>query len=529
MLYLLAKSLKNTFFQILKKPGQLILTIIIFIAIAGSILSTFFITMPAADEYADIAMLKGIFFLFMLMFYAISIQKGLSNGDVIFDMQDVNFLFVSPISPKKILLYGLIKMTKTAFWAGFFILFQGTNLKSLFGIEFSGILILFGYFIFSLIIFNLLSLLIYSVTNGSKPKKRIALALSVSVFVPVIVYTAVQYLKTGQILDAAFSAMNSPVFSFTPVAGWISECVYAALTNDMTKTIVFLGVSIASIALLVAYIMFSKADYYEDVLVATETTFEKRRALTEGQVNAAGMKSNRKIKIKESNLGGSGASVLFYKHIRESLRTNPLGVLDWFSVIFIAAAAAVAVALRENFDLTLILQVLMWTQLFMIGTGKGLKELYMHYIYMIPESSFKKIVYSNLEPVLKILIESIFVFGIPGIITKQNPIIIVLCAATYVMFCFMLIAINYLSMRATGVQINSGILIMIYIFAVMLIIAPGLVPAMIVGFSIGGVTGFAVGLLILSAWELAAALICFALSTGVLHKCDIQSLTPNKK
>jgi hypothetical protein len=50
---------------------------------------------------------------------------------------------------------------------------------------------------------------------------------------------------------------------------------------------------------------------------------------------------------------------------------------------------------------------------------------------------------------------------------------------------------------------------------------PGGIPAVIAGLVIGGTLGEIVAFAILSAWELIAALICFALSMSVLHNCDM--------
>jgi hypothetical protein len=58
--------------------------------------------------------------------------------------------------------------------------------------------------------------------------------------------------------------------------------------------------------------------------------------------------------------------------------------------------------------------------------------------------------------------------------------------------------------------------------------APGLVLAMVIGFSIGGDAGFLTGLLIASDWELLAGLSCFALSNGMLHDCDMPSVKTGK-
>jgi hypothetical protein len=58
----------------------------------------------------------------------------------------------------------------------------------------------------------------------------------------------------------------------------------------------------------------------------------------------------------------------------------------------------------------------------------------------------------------------------------------------------------------------------------MLAIAPGVVLAGIVGTAAGGEAAFLLGLTALSAWELLVGTVCFALSKGVLHHCDMAAI-----
>ena len=174
----------------------------------------------------------------------------------------------------------------------------------------------------------------------------------------------------------------------------------------------------------------------------------------------------------------------------------------------------------------ILLQVLMWMQMFLIGTGRGLKELYTHYIYLIPESSFRKIVWSNIELAFKAFVECLVLFIVAGIIMQAPFPLIVAAIAVYSLFTLLLIGINYLSMRITGASISAGLLMTIYIFAVLIIMAPGIVIAMILGFTIASI-GPLLGLIALAAWELLTATACFALSQGILHNCDIPTIKRN--
>ena len=521
LFYIIYKSVKNSLKELLKKPGKLVLYLLVILGIAGVTVMSFFTT--ATDDFtpAPLFWFAGILFAFVAMFMIIAILKGTSNGDVIFDMNDVNLLFVSPVSPRKVLLYGIIKLTKVSFLAGFFILFQ-TNSLANFGIDFGGVLLTMLGFMLSVVVLSIVSLVLYSITNGNGRRKLIFKFAAFAPFLPLLIYFASNMLNTGDVLASLETAVKSPFLTYVPIAGWTAAGVTAFLSGEFLAGFLFSGANVLLGAGLTSYIMLTNPDYYEDTLVATETVYEKKRAFAEGDINAATM-GNAKVKVKKTGISGCGASALFYKHLRESFRENRFGFLTVPSLFIIIGAVGVSYWAK---DLVTVMQILMWVQLFMIGTGRGLKETYSHYIYMIPESSFSKILWSNMEIMFKTLIESVLIFGIGGVLIQANIFIILLCIAAYTIFSLLLLGVNYLFMRYIEADISMGILVFIYFIAVIIIMLPGLVPALIAGFGIGGTSGALVGLLILSAWELSAGLICFALSKGVLHNCDMSSGKP---
>ncbi|MDL2252598.1 putative ABC exporter domain-containing protein [Ruminococcaceae bacterium OttesenSCG-928-I18] len=526
LVYLVLVSAKNSLKELLHKPGKLILYLLLAAIIIGLILLTLF-TSEISTERLPLFWLQGIYFAFVVLFLVITIQKGLTSGDVIFDMSDVNLLFVSPVNPRAILLYGIIRLAKVSFWAGFFILFQSSSLSN-FGVDFGGLLVLFFLFILSMVVQSILSLVIYSVTNGNPKRKLWVKVITVLVFVPMVAFFAVQFLQTQDPMAALAQTITSPFLCAVPIAGWTAASAIALLGGHYLAGALWLGLLVLGGGVMVAYIMLSKVDYYEDVLVATETAFEKKRAAQEGDVNAASA-SPAKVRVTKTGVGGFGASALFYKHLRETFRQNRFGFFGIYTLITFVCILAASLFMRGFIDVVVILQVLMWMQIFMIGNGRGLKELYVHYIYLIPESPFKKVLWSNLELVFKTLIESVLFLGIPGIILGGNFLVALASMATYTLFSLLLLGINYLSMRWTGANISQGILLFFYFLAVVLLMLPGLVPALVVGFSVGGVVGTLLALAILSGWELLAALLCFALSKDVLHNCDMPSTKPTGK
>ncbi|KPU42443.1 hypothetical protein OXPF_42280 [Oxobacter pfennigii] len=527
LVFLLTRSVKNSFLELLRKPAKLMLWVLVIAGIGGIFILSLF-TRQNRGSFLDIVWLKGILFLFILFFIVIAIQKGLSKGDVIFDMNDVNLLFVSPVNPRLILMYGITRMAKMSFFSGFFILFQGNSLGANFGVGIDAVLLVLFGFIMAVSLLQVVSLMIYSLTNGKPARKLMVKMMAVFAFLPLSVYICVQFLRTKDPFLTLENTLRSPLTSWTPVAGWASEGVVSLISGDIGKGLLFLGLIFLSAALLILYIALSNPDYYEDVLVATETAFEKKRIISEGQINTEAA-STRKVKVTKTGIGGHGANALFYKHLRESFRANWFGLWGLPSVIMILGAALFSLFLHgEAGGIIILLQILMWMQIFQIGTGRGLKELYIHYIYMIPESSFRKIVWSNVEIAFKVLVESLFIFFISGLIMSESILMIVEAIAVYTLFSFLLLGINYLSLRWTGADISAGVLIVIYIIAVAVIMLPGLIAAIVIG-SIFGETGVLLGCVILALWELFAALGCFAFSKGVLHRFDMPVMRTGKQ
>lgn len=129
--------------------------------------------------------------------------------------------------------------------------------------------------------------------------------------------------------------------------------------------------------------------------------------------------------------------------------------------------------------LIIILGASMYIQLFLIGTGRGLKELYSHYIYLVPATSFSKIVWSNIEVVFKNSVESVIIFVIAGIISKGDPTLVVACILVRCAFALLLVSANILSMRLFKNVLSQGMLLILYFLFVIIIMVPGIVLAVV--------------------------------------------------
>jgi hypothetical protein len=527
LVFLLTRSMKNSLLETLRKPAKLTLWLILVIVLGGVLAISIFV--PREQKgLTDLIWLQGGLFAILVMIFAGAVKKGLSTGSTLFDMSDVNLLFVSPLAPRTILVYGIARMAKNASFIGFFLLFQSAMLSQAFGIGVGAILLLLLGFVLATSLMQIISLALYSLTGGNPARKRVARLIAAATHIPLALALVIPLLRTGDLGGSAQQALKSNIFAMTPVTGWASKGALALITGDAGTGWLLYALMVIAGALLLLCIAFSKLDYYEDVLVATETAFEKIRAISEGQIHVNALAA-KNVSVAKTGVGGSGASAIFFKHMRESFRMNRLGL--WGMSSFLIAAIAIAIAFfsrgKDN-SFVWMLYILMGMQVFVIGAGRGLKELYSHYIYMIPDGPMRKVIWSNLEIVMKVAVESVVIFVAAGIILRESPLLIAAAILVYTLFSFLLLGVNYLSLRWTGANINVGLLVLIYMYSVILIMLPGIVGGILIG-SFMGKAGVLVGMLVLAAWELIVGLGCFALSRGILHRCDMPSLANLKK
>lgn len=523
--FLLLRTFRNSLLEILRNKKKLTMYILFLVLLAAVTAVSFLPNNGEGGGPADIGWLTGAIFCYLLLFFVIAVSQGLSQGSTLFEMEDVNLLFVSPVDPRSVLLYGVARVMRNMALASVFIFFQTNTLKS-FGVGVSGVAILYGGYLLATVVTQIMGLVIYSLTNGKPRRKTLVKALTVLLFLPLIATAVWQLADTGGNLPASLLALcKSPAMAFTPILGWASAGVVAFIGGQIAAGALYFGLLILLGGALVAVIYIGKPDYYEDVLVASETAFERKREAAEGKVSLD--HQQKRVRVKATGIGGFGASALFRKHLRETFRASRFGLWGIPTLAKAAGAALFAQIVVHSSDagpnapvisFVAALGIMLYLQFFTVGMGRGFRETLVHYIYLIPEPPYRKMLWSNLEIVIKAAGEGFLIFVAAGVVAGVGAALILISVLCYALFCFVLIGINYLSMRFAGTNINAGILVMLYMLGVIVLMVPGVLAAVFAALA-GAAPAVAVGLL--GVWELLAGCILFWASKGILHTCDM--------
>ena len=105
--YLVRKTVKNAVIDVFRHPLMLVMYGVFFLSIISAVLMGYANSTATYSVEKDTRALYGGY-LALLHFISIPIMlKGLSSGTSFFCMCDVNNIFVSPMSEKKILIYGV--------------------------------------------------------------------------------------------------------------------------------------------------------------------------------------------------------------------------------------------------------------------------------------------------------------------------------------------------------------------------------------------------------------------------------------
>lgn len=530
LIYLVFTNIKNSIKELIKRPAKLIV-ILFFIAILGFVIWAGDTSGGAIQSTENIQELyAGVFAVFAMLFI-LSIMTGFSSGASFFSMSDVNIMFLSPISPKKILIYGLIKQMSQSFMIGFFIFFQYSWIESRYRIGIYGLFAILLGFAITVFCAQLTSMVIYSFTNhNEKLKKTLKTSIiSVCIIILVILAKDVLFSSNENKITSLINSLNAMWVNFIPVVGWAKAITTSLISYDLIQSNLIL--IITSLALVVFYIIGFitliikyNVDFYEDVLQATEVTFSAITAKKEGKISD----TPKNVKLGKTGIKkGSGSNVFFHKHMLENRRSG--GFLLDKSSIFIMITTIIFALIFRGFDndaVSAIIPVFVFTtymQIFSVSMGRWIRELLQPYVYMIPESPFKKLISILKESVIKVIIEAIVLFIIIGLILKSPVSEIVFCIIARIGFGILFIAGNILIERILGTLTNKMMIMFLYIIIMLVIAVPGFIVGLLISFAI---TFFPQVIVILAStfiWNLLASTLIIFLCRDILNYAELNN------
>lgn len=478
LMYLMVKGMKNRIRKLVRKKGLFIFYIVLIVITIATLVAYSFIDTPTSST-TDIRMLYSIALGFGILFLYTSIAMGLSKGGTLFSMSDVGLLFVAPISPKKILVYGLVKQLGTTFLSAIFIIFQVSSLKTNFNLNTSGLYAIFLAYAMLMFFCQLISITFYVYSNGNAKRKQILKLLVFAYIVVLSLWFLFGYLKFKEIWKPLYQMMDSEIFLYVPVLGWTLGLIKGGVESSFTMILLSFGQYALFSYLMILSFSKNEADFYESVLVRTENNYEVLQNMKEGKGNYV---KTSNVKLKEKNIGihkGKGASTILYKQIVEMKRESRIPFLSASSIIMLLVALGYSYFGDKNYLSYVIFGIVVYIQFIFTIMGKLDGELHKPYIYLIPEPSIKKLVYSCLSGAIQPFLEGILVFAIVCVVGRQSPMLCLFLAIAVGVSGLLFSVIPVLFLKIFGEKPSRIFTILIELFFLILILMPGIIISVI--------------------------------------------------
>lgn len=481
MKYLVLTRFKNSIIEMKNHPSKLI-AYVFFIALLVFVLFTSNLDGAVMEPTRPIEEFRAIMVAIYFMTFLLTVLNGLSSGGTFFTMPDVNLLFLSPIEPKKILSYGILKNIGTSAMVGFMLAFQYGWMHNLYGIRPLDLVFVVLGFAFMMFIANLTAIVVYSFSSGNERVKT-----AVRWFLYAVCAAAAAYILIPMFMDyqnafaVGLKQVYEPYITFLPVGGWLGGAVAALCMGKVSSALIYLALTFLYTAVMSFLLSKSSSDYYEDVLQASEKMTAAITAKKEGKVNYDSI-NPKNVKLGKTGINrGKGASVFLYKHLLEN-RRGQIFILDKMSLIFAAITVGFAYFTKDSQSgVVPAFAFSVYLMIFSIGFGRWAKELMLPYVYMIPQSAFKKLIMVTSQSILQFFVESALIFVACSFFLEVPVIDIVLCILARTSVGILFLAVNILIERIVGSQMNKTMLVLIYFLFAVIFIIPGVVLGVMVG------------------------------------------------
>ncbi len=515
LLYIIRKQLKNIVRGLSQKPLALIGYILIGLMLVGTLV-IILITPSGAVRHGSNELFSAIFTGLLIVALYLGLKQGIEKGSSYFRYSDVNLVFTGPFRPSRVLLYGFIKHMGMSLLFVLFTIFQIPNVKNNFLLNDYGVWTILLAVLFYSLLFPIVGMLLYMYASVSNKRRKLTKRILDGLLVIFIVRLVMEVMEKKSLLDGAVAFLNRDLFSWFPLVGQLKTIAVSAVYGISPAFWLSVGILVAIIAVFIAVIYHSDVDYYEDVLGATEQYEQRIHAKKQGRDASLAQRKTRKIK---GGFSSGGAKAIFEKSMLEYRKISYFMFFDKSSLIIILFGLAFKYLLPDgqaSVFVTLFFSAYML--FFFIVQGKWPAELDKPYVFLIPESSGKKLLYTTLPENLKNLLDGILLFTLSYFLYKASLPVVLVCIVCYTLYGAIYIYADIVSRRMFGRVHSKAMQIFIKLFVSVAVVIPGIILMIIASVTI---KNDFVSVMIIAVWNLLVASGLFLAAKGIFNNLEV--------
>lgn len=463
LLYLLRRSFINKAKQFIKTPSKLAVLIVIVLLFILNIVSGLKVV---ALGSRNVEGLNASVFGYFSLFFILGIKNGIEKGNSAFLMSDINILFVSPIHQRKIFTYGLMKTLAASMLGSVFLIYQYNFFKINFDVTFLEFTIIFLVFSTFMFLYQFTFFVTYSFVSSSEKYSLIAKIAYYLPFVIILAYIMFLYFQNDDFFKSATIVINYPIVQYIPIIGWsVSIIKYFALGN-YTYSFMWLCINIVYFLVLYFIIANRNTEFYEDVISSAKNNEKIINFRKTGRRNEKF--KNKKTFLGKSNLKGSGSTVFFYINRLLNRRTNSF-FIPKTTIVMIGFTFFMSFVIEGDKTIPYMTAMSVYIALIVFLNSRFDDHLKKHFVYMIPESSFRKLISLVLAEMYLALIETIILYSIIAFLYQGSILEVIAYGVVRFTLVMVVISVDILVKRILGK--HTGLSRMLFIILGMIFIA----------------------------------------------------------
>lgn len=513
MMYLMKRLYVNKVKRAFSSPLSAVITSLGIIGFGFTFIMAFTMKRPAMDSSSAEIILAGI----VLMIGFILYNTFLSRDTGILTMADANFFFTGPFEKRTVLAYLLVSTAPGAALTGFFMCFYLPYLL--------GPVLTVPKFLAVLLMISLMFGCIYLsyyyiyIVDTGKPgfKKKAKLILFVLAGILVLTFVII-LLGSGMSIKAASQTFFAHWwYNLVPLFGWTKWAISSILAGNIAGGVIpAAALLVLANAALGTALYNVKADFYEKTL---EDSINLQKIMDDVKATgSADASSLVKLKEKASQVKYMRGSAAIYS--RQRLERKKLSTLSNMREIFIGIFY-VAIGKVFSLEFTFVIAMVSFGALSMSLGDSWHKDFKKPYVFLIPASSFEKVIFSVLPGLIKTVVSGSISIIAGALVFMINPLTALAYLIIFISFAVLFIFAEVLTYRLIGPNTS----IMAVTFMRMFFVIATCIPAIAVMVAIIIISGGIPDMLAIAACMLliniiSSAILAF-LSRGIFEKSEL--------
>lgn len=465
VLYIIAHQYINRIKQIFSRPLSAIITIIACLGFIGGPVIAFI--MPKKG-ISDIGMAEIVVAGVQLFIGIIMINAFLSQQSGLFTLADANFLFGAPLHRRTMLMYAMLQTAPASLMTALFMCFY---FPFIMGNAMSA-----GDFIASLFIMALMFGCIYLsyyyiyIQDIAHPglRKLIKKIFWLVMAIFALIVFIVLYKSGFNFTEAASKIIKSTIYNAIPVFGWAKYGIISAINGDYLVGFLLSAFLLCAYITVFVILMYrSEVDFYEQAQQDSIRVQEIMDSVKTGNVDA---RKYQITKVHKANVKfKTGAGAILSRQMLEYKKSGSFVTIRELVVGLIY----VAVGVIAKLDFSFVMAMMLFGALSFSTSDSWNSDFKKPYVFLIPASSLKKVLYSVIPGLLKAAISGLVALLAGAVAYKLAPVDAICNILIYFSYILIFTFAGVFTYRILGRQANA----MATMFLRMLMLMIAAIPA----------------------------------------------------